>query len=622
MIIKEMTINNFLGIGNANIKFNYSELVLIEGENRDSSVSTSNGAGKSSIPEALLWCLYGVTKRGLKADEVVNRVVGKDCFVQVVFDDYTVTRFRSHSKEGNTLRVFHKDKELTCGTVSATQDLIDNATGLNKAVFEKLFHFGQGDTQPLAAMTDAALKGVLEQALRISCIVDYSTKIKGVLKEEKGVLEKINAGIKEVDGRIAAFKELSEKYEKQIEEATSRAAFENAKLRKETELLGVKIKRCIEEAKINKKILQDIAADLFDVIEDGQGVRDLEEIQRVVDSLIRRQAESEATVKEHLRLAEKHKEKLIALKAEQDKVKDKVGEKCPSCRKPITEDDISDIFTSLAQKFEKELSRCPELRENLEKAKESFEEAGRKLLETQELRRVAKSYDATIAEEREARMQKEMLEKTIKANQAEAEEVARQVKEMASRVAACKKDKATKEEAASEAQDSVNELEILLEIFGNGGLKSYILDSVTPRLNELVNEYMAKLDDMRVEISTRKTLKSGEQRDQFEITIHTPAGVSSFGALSGGERQRVCLALSLAFNKLTREMIKTPLNVLFLDEVVEALDETSAEAMYDLIREFALDVQNVFVISHNHALRDIIPEVITIVKEGGVASIG
>jgi DNA repair exonuclease SbcCD ATPase subunit len=65
--------------------------VLVEGD---------NGAGKSAMIDALVWCLFGTTLRGYENDEVVNRRVGKDCMVKVTLEDgdelYTVTRARRH----------------------------------------------------------------------------------------------------------------------------------------------------------------------------------------------------------------------------------------------------------------------------------------------------------------------------------------------------------------------------------------------------------------------------------------------------------------------------------------------------------------------------------------------
>ncbi|NCD42092.1 MAG: exonuclease, partial [Bacteroidia bacterium] len=79
MIITNIAIKNFLGIGEINIDLSkYTGITLIEGVNHDSPTSISNGASKSSLMESVYYCLYGKTKRGYSGDEVVNTFAKKD----------------------------------------------------------------------------------------------------------------------------------------------------------------------------------------------------------------------------------------------------------------------------------------------------------------------------------------------------------------------------------------------------------------------------------------------------------------------------------------------------------------------------------------------------------------
>lgn len=77
MKIKWVDIENFMAIGKARAELEQKGLVLILGENRDDSSQDSNGSGKSSFPDALCWCLYGVTAREETGDDVINRDAGK-----------------------------------------------------------------------------------------------------------------------------------------------------------------------------------------------------------------------------------------------------------------------------------------------------------------------------------------------------------------------------------------------------------------------------------------------------------------------------------------------------------------------------------------------------------------
>ena len=83
-------------------------LVLITGDNQDSTRADSNGAGKSTLFEALLWVLWGKTFRGQTADEVVNNTVKKNCKVEILLEEKpgdvrVITRYRKHKRFGNLL---------------------------------------------------------------------------------------------------------------------------------------------------------------------------------------------------------------------------------------------------------------------------------------------------------------------------------------------------------------------------------------------------------------------------------------------------------------------------------------------------------------------------------------
>ena len=88
MKFKKITIENFKSIGSnpitVNLDFNNTTLLL-----------GYNGAGKTSIFEAIVWCIYGVTK--LKADNVVNKTVGENAKVELEFEEnnksYVITRY-------------------------------------------------------------------------------------------------------------------------------------------------------------------------------------------------------------------------------------------------------------------------------------------------------------------------------------------------------------------------------------------------------------------------------------------------------------------------------------------------------------------------------------------------
>jgi len=102
-------IENFLTVAAGSVKLADRGLNLIQGVNNDDDSASSNGAGKSSIVDAICWCLYGVTARGVKGDAVVNLKAKKNTAVIVMLENgattYKVERYRKHATGKNSLRL-------------------------------------------------------------------------------------------------------------------------------------------------------------------------------------------------------------------------------------------------------------------------------------------------------------------------------------------------------------------------------------------------------------------------------------------------------------------------------------------------------------------------------------
>ena len=147
MKIKSLTIENFLAVGTIyNLNLDEKGLVLIQGDNQDDTSQSSNGAGKSTIAEALCWALYGETARGETGDSVINRVEGKNTRVEVIIEEetgelYRISRHRKHKTHKNMLRLEIFDSsdgswdDYTKGTDKLTQEVVNKVVGCSHEVF-------------------------------------------------------------------------------------------------------------------------------------------------------------------------------------------------------------------------------------------------------------------------------------------------------------------------------------------------------------------------------------------------------------------------------------------------------------------------------------------------------
>ena len=118
MKLLKVQAQNFLSLKDVNIDLDNKGLVLIKGKNLDNTSIDSNGSGKSSIVEALVYALYGRTIRGLKGDSVIHKLSKKNMKVALVIEDdngdlYLIERYRKHSTHKTKSFIYKNDTDIT-----------------------------------------------------------------------------------------------------------------------------------------------------------------------------------------------------------------------------------------------------------------------------------------------------------------------------------------------------------------------------------------------------------------------------------------------------------------------------------------------------------------------------
>lgn len=132
--------------------------------------------------------------------------------------------------------------------------------------------------------------------------------------------------------------------------------------------------------------------------------------------------------------------------------------------------------------------------------------------------------------------------------------------------------------------------EMMIELFKDSGIKSKIVDQYIPIINNLINLYLEKLDffvSFNLDSEFNETIKS-RHRDDF-----------TYGSFSAGERTKIDIALLFTFRQLSKIRNSFDCNLLFIDEILEFLDEngtTNFLSMIDELDEFKKS--NIFIISH------------------------
>jgi DNA repair exonuclease SbcCD ATPase subunit len=158
--------------------------------------------------------------------------------------------------------------------------------------------------------------------------------------------------------------------------------------------------------------------------------------------------------------------------------------------------------------------------------------------------------------------------------------------------------------------------------FGPKGVRSLLLDHITPELNRVANEYLDTLSSgmARMEFHTTKSLKGGERRDNFHVEVKYTNGGGDYKKISGGERQRPDLASMFALGDLAASRSRSPIALRLLDEPFDGLDGLGAEQVVQVLRNQVLPrAGTVLVMTHDDNLKSLIDDRLVVVKENGVS---
>jgi len=142
----------------------------------------------------------------------------------------------------------------------------------------------------------------------------------------------------------------------------------------------------------------------------------------------------------------------------------------------------------------------------------------------------------------------------------------------------------------TEVENKLGHVEILKKAFSTNGLLAYKIENLVKDLEVLTNEYLAELSDGRF------SLEFVVLNDKLNVEIDDNGKTVDILALSAGELARVNTSTLLAIRKLMSSISKSRINVLFLDEVTNVLDEQGKERLVELL--LGEENLNTYIVSH------------------------
>lgn len=619
MKITALEIENFLSVGDAKLALDDRGLVHISGENHDDTSANSNGSGKSSIADAVSWCLWGSTARGEGGDNVVNLQQNKNCRVAIELEEagehFRVTRYRKYTKHKNALHVHKLDNgdwvDLTKGTNTLTQAVVERIMGCSEEVFNAAVYSGQEAMPDLPAMTDKHLKLLVEQAAG----VDVYSRAYDIARERLRDAQTRRANA-QIDHDRAD--ELHIQTMSHIQRAVDAEKTWNGTQQGKIKALTTQATELAAQAKVLKESInvddeKDLKATIAATEAKIASVRAEQERERELAATAKQTSTTRAGANSRveiaagtLRLTDK------AVKA----VEQSEGKPCGECGKPFEKADLEQARklaeakrTDAADQYKQAKAKLA-IAEKLDKDAATELEKHRAGMtdvseETSRLSNLQRELGLIENQHREvARLAERARDALQQRKQAQAEtnphtplitDMERELKEHAATRAAAKE----KFKAASSDHEYAA---AVVEVYAPAGVRAHRLDEATPYLNERTAHYLGSLADGAIEAywTTLTLSKNGKDlQEKFSIAVEKPGKSPSFASLSGGEKRKVRLACALALQDLVASRATKSLGIWIGDEIDDALDAAGLERLMGVLEEKARERGTVLVISHN-----------------------
>ena len=631
VVFKRVEMKNFMAVQEATLDLDNRGLVLIEGKNKSNDSFTSNGASKTTLITSITYALYGKTEKGLKADEVVNRIEKKNTHVKLTFlvgeDEYRIERYRKDKTHKNKVLLFCNDKEITGSTNDVTDKSIQELFGIEFNTYVNAIMYGQGDIPMFSQATDKGKKEILESITNVEVYKKAQDVAKEKIKEVEQEQQTKEADISQLKFKINMLEEQHQKeldyynsvmeQKKQEEESIEQAKLEAQQQREE-------LSKQIEEVKQNIPQVEEVEFEFSDSYYKAQ-----EAINKIEEHKKEKLLPAEQDVTSTFNIIKYDIAELNKKHSQLD-----TSDHCPVCGSPIDNShkvkeqqsiqEQLEVKKNQLEQYQEALNKIEDKKVELESKKEKIqsimqveeEDKNKHQQAIQEQYRNQQSYYTKISEleNKKNNIIDPVLNDYSYIKEPDKEQYKKEITSIELTIDKHSKDVLQLESNKVQYQQAV-------EAFGNKGIRSVVLDFITPFLNEKANEYLQVLSgsDISVEFQTQVENTKGELKDKFDVIVTNSNGGTSYKSNSAGEQKRIDLAISFAIQDLIMSKDDISTNIALYDECFDGLDTVGCENAIKLLKDRLNTVGTIFVITHSESLKPLFENVITMVKEDGVS---
>jgi len=530
----------------------------------------TNGAGKSTVLDALTFVLFNKAFRKINKNQLINTTNEKDCLVEI---EFSVNRREYLIRRGIKPGVFdimvngvalHKESDDRLNQ----KILEDNILKLNYKSFTQIVILGSSTFVPFMQLTTANRREVIEDLLDIRIFSVMNTLIKEIIRQQKDEIKSLELRKQNFNDKVTMQKNF-------IEELENRG---NANIDENRE----KISKLNVEIDIYMRNNSSTEEEIFKYIKEQEEVTGADHKLIKLNNLKGKISQKVSTItKEHKFFTE--------------------NSVCPTCTQTIEED------------FR--LNRIEDAQNKAKELQKGFQELDDAIKFEQERER-----QFTLLSKEITKLNHEVSQNNtrILLNQRQMRDLESQIQKITEQlknrnIENCKLDEFRENlqktiEDISEKKEKIVNYDFAYSLLKDDGVKTKIIKKYLPFINQQVNRYLRMMDfyiNFHLDEEFNESIKS---------PIHEDFSYSSF---SEGEKAKINLALVFAWREVARLKNSANCNLLIFDEIFDSsLDSFGTEEFLKII-QYVIKDANVFVISHKEGMQDKFTSVIKFEKRNG-----
>ena len=589
-------IENFMSLGEVDLSLDDCGYTLVSGVNNNpADLAKSNGSGKSSIFDAIMWTLTGSTIRGNK--DVVNIHGNDGALVVLDFDvdnhSYKLIRSKNHSKYKTNLKILVDGSDKSGkGVRDSDQLLKEYLPDLTPSLVGSVVILGQGLPERFTNNSPSGRKEVLEKLCKSDFMIQ---ELKDRIASRKGAL---NSLIREVEDaalvqstKLEVTKQTLAQDKLTLEKMIASSDFDAQISAAEDELQSASSKRDSVFVQLSENDCQ--CSHLSDALQSLLATKtdSIEALNKESTDRLQPLREELTTAKANLQSAQRELSKLQNIKD----VCPTCGQKLPGVTKPDTtliESEINqlkvsvqDIQTSLSSAEAEEASRKTRLTNSY------AEEENKLRKDLSNSQQLSNNYRAELSK----------LDTSIAYIEAKLEELSKSQSNYAANIVHLEDEIAELTESCKSAELSLlykykerDDYQLRLGVINkfntivSRDFRGYLLTSIIDFIDSKAKAYCkdifeTSLIDFKLEGNNISITYDGKE----------------YESLSGGEKQKVDLIIQFSIRDMLCSYIGFSTNILALDEIFDNLDETGCSKVINLISTKLTDISSIFIITHH-----------------------